>query len=185
MPREGPPKDGNQRVTDFPLVCVGGSAGGLDAYIRLLRHLPSDMDVAIVIVNHLRAVPTLLHEILPNYTAMPVDRITDGMLNDAAERAVARIASGPRVRTWAVFVRLTAPENLHHIRPPNKVARFSIVDIMTEQWLTIMDNAKYALWHRRAYREQALSRRSLIGPPAPLVLPEQHRKNRHDGEGGQ
>ncbi len=28
---------------DFPLVCVGGSAGGLDAYIRLLRHLPADM----------------------------------------------------------------------------------------------------------------------------------------------
>jgi two-component system, chemotaxis family, protein-glutamate methylesterase/glutaminase len=42
----------------FPVVCVGGSAGGLDAYIRLLRHLPSDMDVAIVIVNHLRTVDT-------------------------------------------------------------------------------------------------------------------------------
>lgn len=67
-------------MTDFPLVCIGGSAGGLDAYIRLLRHLPADMDVAIVIVNHLRAVPTLLHEILPNYTVMPVDLITDGML---------------------------------------------------------------------------------------------------------
>jgi len=72
--------DGNERVTDFPLVCVGGSAGGLDAYIRLLRQLPPDMGVAIVIVNHLRAVPTLLHEILPRYTAMPVDLITDGML---------------------------------------------------------------------------------------------------------
>ena len=23
---------------DFPVVCVGGSAGGLDAYIRLLTH---------------------------------------------------------------------------------------------------------------------------------------------------
>ena len=28
---------------DFPVVCVGGSAGGLDAYTRLLRHLPADM----------------------------------------------------------------------------------------------------------------------------------------------
>lgn len=68
------------RVADFPVVCVGGSAGGLDAYIRLLRHLPDDMNVAIVIVNHLRAVPTLLHEILPRHTAMPVDLIADGML---------------------------------------------------------------------------------------------------------
>ena len=47
---------------DFPIICVGGSAGGLDAYTRLLQNLPSDMGVAIVIVNHLRTVATLLHE---------------------------------------------------------------------------------------------------------------------------
>src|ERR1035441_937230 len=65
---------------DFPVVCVGGSAGGLDAYIRLLQHLPSDMGVAIVVVNHLRTVATLLHEILPRYTAMPVELITERLL---------------------------------------------------------------------------------------------------------
>ena len=64
---------------DFPVVCVGGSAGGLDAYMRLLRHLPADMGVAIVIVNHLRTVDTRLHEILPRYTEMPVDLIYDGL----------------------------------------------------------------------------------------------------------
>jgi two-component system, chemotaxis family, protein-glutamate methylesterase/glutaminase len=58
---------------NFPVVCVGGSAGGLDAYTRLLRNLPADMGVAIVIVNHLRTVATLLHEILPRYTEMPVE----------------------------------------------------------------------------------------------------------------
>lgn len=65
---------------DFPVVCVGGSAGGLDAYIRLLTHLPSDMGVAVVIVNHLRTVATLLHEILPRYTEMPVELITEKLL---------------------------------------------------------------------------------------------------------
>ncbi len=64
---------------DFPIVCVGGSAGGLDAYIRLLRHLPPDMGVAIVIVNHLRFVDTLLDELLPRYTKMPVELILDGL----------------------------------------------------------------------------------------------------------
>jgi len=39
---------------NFPIICVGGSAGGLDAYIRLLKNLPADLGVAIVIVNHLR-----------------------------------------------------------------------------------------------------------------------------------
>ena len=64
---------------DFPIVCVGGSAGGLDAYIRLLKHLPVDMGVAIVIVNHLRTVDTRLHEILPRTTQMPVELITEGL----------------------------------------------------------------------------------------------------------
>ena len=62
---------------DFPVVCVGGSAGGLDAYIRLLENLPADMGVAIVIVNHIRKTATLLPEILPRYTTMPVKLITD------------------------------------------------------------------------------------------------------------
>ncbi|OIO66340.1 MAG: chemotaxis protein CheB [Zetaproteobacteria bacterium CG02_land_8_20_14_3_00_50_9] len=71
----------NARSTakNFPVVCVGGSAGGLDAYMRLLQHLPADMGVAIVIVNHLRTVATLLHEILPRFTAMPVTLITENL----------------------------------------------------------------------------------------------------------
>ena len=62
---------------DFPIVCIGGSAGGLDAYTRLLKNMPADMGVAIVIVNHLRTVATLLHEILPRFTDMPVELITE------------------------------------------------------------------------------------------------------------
>jgi len=62
---------------NFPIVCVGGSAGGLDAYIRLLKQLPADMGVAIVIVNHVRSVATRLHEILPYSTSMPVSLITE------------------------------------------------------------------------------------------------------------
>jgi chemotaxis response regulator CheB len=61
----------------FPIVCVGGSAGGLDAYIRLLQHLPADMGVAIVIVNHVRNIATMLHEILPRFTKMSVELITE------------------------------------------------------------------------------------------------------------
>ena len=64
-------------VKDFPVVCVGGSAGGLDAYIRLLQNLPADMGVAIVIVNHITSMPTHLHEVLPRFTTMPVDLITE------------------------------------------------------------------------------------------------------------
>lgn len=64
----------------FPVVCVGGSAGGLDAYTRLLSRLPPDMGVAIVIVNHVRTFATLLHEILPRFTSMPVELITERLV---------------------------------------------------------------------------------------------------------
>lgn len=64
-------------MKDFPIVCVGGSAGGLDAYIRLLENLPADMGVAIVIVNHITKMPTHLHEVLPQFTNMPVELITE------------------------------------------------------------------------------------------------------------
>jgi len=62
---------------DFPLICVGGSAGGLDAYKRLLRNLPANLGIAVVIVNHMRTTASLLDEILPHYTKMPVKLITE------------------------------------------------------------------------------------------------------------
>lgn len=72
------PSDGHASFDrDFPIVCVGGSAGGLDAYIRLLKNCPTDMGAAIVIVNHITLAPTQLHKILPGYTTMPVELITE------------------------------------------------------------------------------------------------------------
>ncbi len=70
----------NTGARNFPIVCVGGSAGGLDAYIRLLKCLPADMGVAVVIVNHITLFPTKLHEVLPPYTAMPVELITENLV---------------------------------------------------------------------------------------------------------
>jgi chemotaxis response regulator CheB len=61
----------------FPIVCIGGSAGGLDAYVRLLKHIPADLGAAVVIVNHITRLPTQLHEVLPRFTRMPVELITD------------------------------------------------------------------------------------------------------------
>lgn len=68
-----------QTERNFPVVCVGGSAGGLDAYTRLLRHLPGNLGAAIVIVNHRKMFATYLHEILPQFTIMPVELISEGM----------------------------------------------------------------------------------------------------------
>ena len=64
----------------FPIVGVGGSAGGLDAFRRLLQALPDDTDMAFVIVQHLDPKHTSqLPDILAKDTTMPVRNVEDGM----------------------------------------------------------------------------------------------------------
>lgn len=51
----------------FPIVCIGGSAGGEDPYIRLVRGLPPESVAAIIIVNYRRKIPTQLHQVLKTH----------------------------------------------------------------------------------------------------------------------
>src|SRR5437870_2969607 len=60
-----------------PIVGIGGSAGGFEAAMELLRHLPSRTGMAFVIVQHLdphhaSRLPNLLGKV----TAMPVSEVT-------------------------------------------------------------------------------------------------------------
>src|SRR5882757_6206521 len=63
----------------FPVACLGASAGGLEAYKSILKALPDDPGVALVIVNHQRKYQSQLYKILPKYTRMPLEIISDGM----------------------------------------------------------------------------------------------------------
>ena len=64
---------------NFPLVCLGASAGGVDALTRLVRALRPDLGCAFVVVNHFRRAATAMPEILARITSMRVLLITDGM----------------------------------------------------------------------------------------------------------
>jgi Methylase of chemotaxis methyl-accepting proteins len=64
----------------FPIVGMGGSAGGLEAFEQFLSHLPPDTGMAFVLVPHLD--PThkgLMPELLQHHTRMPVTQVEDGM----------------------------------------------------------------------------------------------------------
>ena len=63
----------------FPIVCIGGSAGGTEAYVEILKHLPVDTGGAIVIVNHISRNPTTLPKFLSRCTTMPVELITSNL----------------------------------------------------------------------------------------------------------
>src|SRR6267378_250076 len=60
-----------------PIVGVGGSAGGFEATMELLRHLPAKNGMSFVVVQHLDPHhPSKLASLLGKVTAMPVIEIT-------------------------------------------------------------------------------------------------------------
>src|SRR5512147_574760 len=67
-------------ATSFPVVGVGASAGGLDAFRQLLAHVPANAGLALVLVQHLeprRA--SLLSDALGRATRMKVSQAEDGV----------------------------------------------------------------------------------------------------------
>ncbi|MBD2677440.1 MULTISPECIES: chemotaxis protein CheB [Nostoc] len=65
----------------FPIVAMGASAGGLEAFRQLLSHLPMDTGMAFVLIQHLSPnQKSLLSEILSRTTQMPVCEVQDGMV---------------------------------------------------------------------------------------------------------
>ena len=64
---------------DLSVVCFGASAGGFEAYCTILSLLPADTGLAFIIVHHQPADgKSLLVEILPRFTKMPVVLLADG-----------------------------------------------------------------------------------------------------------
>jgi two-component system, chemotaxis family, CheB/CheR fusion protein len=62
------------------VVGIGASAGGLEAFSELLRHLPKNTGMAFVFVQHLEPKQTSrLTEILSRITEMPVEMATEGL----------------------------------------------------------------------------------------------------------
>eukprot|EP01035_Chromulina_nebulosa_P011233 gene11233-15026_t len=69
---------------DFPIVGVGASAGGLEAFTRLLKRLPVDTGMAFVLVQHLDPDhASALTQILTRATAMPVHEVTNNLRVEA------------------------------------------------------------------------------------------------------
>ena len=75
-PQDWSPPRGNP----FPVVGIGASAGGLEAFEQLLRTIEPDTGMAFVLVQHLDPLhESLLAEILAPLTSMPVLTVQDGM----------------------------------------------------------------------------------------------------------
>lgn len=68
-------------ANEFPVVGIGASAGGLDAFKKLLKAIPEDSGMAYVLVQHLDpSHESMLQELLQKVTNIPVLEIADDMV---------------------------------------------------------------------------------------------------------
>ena len=65
---------------EFPIVGIGASAGGLEAFESFFTNMPDDVGMAFVIIQHLApGRDSMMASLLAKFTAMPIREIRDGM----------------------------------------------------------------------------------------------------------
>lgn len=75
---------GQGSAPPFPVVGVGASAGGLDAFKRLLAALPPETGMAFVLIQHLDPKhASFMADLLTSRTRMPVSQAVDGVVIEA------------------------------------------------------------------------------------------------------
>ena len=78
--RPAPEVEAPAAAAAFPIVGVGASAGGLEAFTQLLAHIPEDSGMAFVFIQHLDPNhASLLDESLARATRLKVLRAENGM----------------------------------------------------------------------------------------------------------
>ncbi|MHB1285295.1 MAG: chemotaxis protein CheB [Leptospirales bacterium] len=74
------PKPDRKPDTGFPIVGIGASAGGLEAFEEFFRHIKPDCGIAFVLISHLDpGHVSMLTEILQRVTVLPVIEVHDKM----------------------------------------------------------------------------------------------------------
>jgi two-component system CheB/CheR fusion protein len=81
VPIVPPAEEPNVSTLPFPIVGIGASAGGLEAFTKLLHSLPANTGMAFVLVQHLDPHhESQLTILLTRATTMPVQQVKNGMV---------------------------------------------------------------------------------------------------------
>lgn len=79
-PKAATPPVAGVSASQFPIIAIGASAGGLNATARLLDVMPRDAAMAFLLVQHLDpSHESQMVELLGTHTTMPIHQAKDGM----------------------------------------------------------------------------------------------------------
>ncbi len=110
-------KSHDKRITDFPVVGIGSSAGGLEALEQFFRKVAPDVGMAFVVLTHLDpGHHSILTEILQRSAGMPVHEARDQMA--VAPNHVYVIPPNREMSIFNGTLQLSVPENPRGRRMP-------------------------------------------------------------------
>ena len=107
----------DEQRDDFLVVCLGASAGGLEAFTKLFTALPADNGMAFVLIQHLDPThESMMAALLSSHTSMQVLEATEGT---AIERDhVYVIPPGAYLSIRNGLLHVSAPRERHGARMP-------------------------------------------------------------------
>ncbi len=130
-----PASNGNQpsqQDSGFPIVGLGASAGGLEAFEQFFRHVPADSGMAFVLVSHLDpSHASILTEILQRTTTMPVVEVRDQM--QVARNSVYVIPPNRDMTIFHGILQLNIPAVPHGQRMPIDTFLRSLAEDQSEK----------------------------------------------------
>lgn len=114
---------------DFPVVGIGASAGGLEAFQKFFDALPPDNGMAIILIQHLDPThQSMMVELLAGRTPMTVQHAADGMRVERGRVYI--IPPGVYLSVREGALRLSKPRERHGARLPFDFLLHSLAEEM-------------------------------------------------------
>ncbi len=123
--------------SDFPIVAIGASAGGLDACTRLISALPAHTGMGFILVQHLDPNhESMMAELLAGHTAMAVQQARNG--DTIAPEHIYIIPPGSYLAVAGGSLHLSTPGARHGARLPYDFLLNSLAEDCAERTIGVI-----------------------------------------------